>query len=173
MAKARYCQKAVGIVFPSAAIFLLPHTTSVTGGCWQDWNGFMALRCFHHHGSVACTDLIAKPEFPHFYFIHEHVERFLTTVHRREAPWWSFIAITMPGLDAFRGLALFPAITHGWRDPALRIGKPTALPSHRLNTLLLFSAFVLLFSQSSSKLPGYILPIFPAAGIGVGHLSIR
>ena len=30
---------------------------------------------------------IANPEFPHFFFIHEHLERFLTRVHHRTAPW--------------------------------------------------------------------------------------
>ncbi|MBI3068262.1 MAG: glycosyltransferase family 39 protein, partial [Betaproteobacteria bacterium] len=29
---------------------------------------------------------IANPEFPRFFFVHEHFERFLTTVHKRDQP---------------------------------------------------------------------------------------
>src|SRR5665213_454617 len=35
----------------------------------------------------------ANPEFAHFFFVHEHFERFLTTEHRRVEPWWFFIPI--------------------------------------------------------------------------------
>ena len=31
---------------------------------------------------------LANPEFFHFFFIHEHFERFLTKVHSRYRPWW-------------------------------------------------------------------------------------
>ena len=36
---------------------------------------------------------LANPEFPHFFFVHEHVERFLTTAHRRDEPSWYFVAV--------------------------------------------------------------------------------
>ncbi|WP_374682925.1 ArnT family glycosyltransferase, partial [Accumulibacter sp.] len=36
---------------------------------------------------------LANPEFPQFFFIHEHFERFLSTVHRRNEPGWYFLAV--------------------------------------------------------------------------------
>ncbi len=39
----------------------------------------------------------ANPDFAHFFFIHEHVERFLTTEHRREGPWWYFVPVVVVG----------------------------------------------------------------------------
>lgn len=168
MAGAVLSKGLIGIVFPSAAIFFYCLTQ-------RDWRLLTRLEWFYGLAlffiiTVPWHVLISlqNPEFPHFYFIHEHVERFLTTVHRREAPWWSFIAITILGLMPW-GLALFPAINHGWRDPALRIGKPDGSTFAPAKFLLLFSAFVLLFfSQSSSKLPGYILPIFPPLALVLG-----
>ena len=33
----------------------------------------------------------ANPEFAHFFFVHEHFERFLTETHRRAGEWWYFV----------------------------------------------------------------------------------
>ena len=40
----------------------------------------------------------ANPEFAHFFFIHEHFERFLTTGHKRYEPWWWFIPVLAGGM---------------------------------------------------------------------------
>jgi len=168
MAGAVLSKGLIGIVFPSAAIFFYCLTQ-------RDWRLLAKLEWFYGLAlffiiTVPWHVLISlqNPEFPHFYFVHEHIERFLTTVHRREAPWWSFLAITILGLMPW-GLLLLPALNQGWRDPALRIGKSDGSTFAPVKFMLLFSAFVLLFfTQSSSKLPGYILPIFPLLALVLG-----
>ncbi len=48
----------------------------------------------------------ANPEFAHFFFIHEHVERFLTTEHRREGPVWYFVPVLLVGPAAVGPVAV-------------------------------------------------------------------
>jgi len=107
-----------------------------------------------------------NPDFARFFFIHEHFQRFLTTVHHRVEPWWFFIPILLLGLFIFlpqtvRAVAaLFRRDT--WRS------EPG-----RFNTKLflwLWCGFIFLFfSLSDSKLGSYILPIFPALAILVAR----
>ena len=40
---------------------------------------------------------LKHPFFPEFFFIHEHVARFLTTVHHRTAPIYFFIPVLLAG----------------------------------------------------------------------------
>jgi 4-amino-4-deoxy-L-arabinose transferase-like glycosyltransferase len=54
---------------------------------------------------------IVNPEFFRFFFIHEHFERFLTQVHRRDEPAWYFIPVLLAGVLPWI-LSLFPAL---WR----------------------------------------------------------
>ena len=53
----------------------------------------------------------ANPEFFHFYFIHEHFERYLTKVHGRYQPFWYFIPIVLLGLFPWSAF-LVQAIKH-------------------------------------------------------------
>ena len=105
----------------------------------------------------------ANPEFARFFFIHEHFERFLTTSHRRYEPWWFFVPILVGGFGPWM-LALFPASWRAWRkeDPA------RAFAWRRFS--LIWCGFILLFfSASQSKLPAYILPLFPPLAMLVGE----
>lgn len=96
-----------------------------------------------------------NPEFPRFFFIHEHFQRFLTPVHRRVEPWWYFvpvfIACALPWvLFALHGLVA------AWRERAA-----AAFDARRF--LVVWVGFIFVFfSASSSKLPSYLLPLFPA-----------
>ncbi len=110
---------------------------------------------------------IANPEFAHFFFIHEHLERFLTQVHRRTAPWWYFIPILIAGMlpwTTMLGQALIAACND---DPTASSFKPRRF-------LLIYAAVIFLFfSASQSKLPSYVLPIFPALALLVGEWLTR
>ncbi|QAU34156.1 glycosyltransferase family 39 protein [Janthinobacterium sp. 17J80-10] len=104
---------------------------------------------------------IKNPEFPHFFFIHEHFQRFTSNVHRREGNWHYFIPILLAGSMPWLG-TLAQGLWHGWR-PA-----PTRFQPGRL--LLIWSIFIFaFFSLSGSKLPSYILPIFPALALLIAH----
>src|SRR5262249_15360308 len=54
---------------------------------------------------------LANPEFPRFFFIHEHFERFLTKEHDRYQPVWYFIPVLVVGMLPWI-VSLFPAL---WR----------------------------------------------------------
>jgi 4-amino-4-deoxy-L-arabinose transferase-like glycosyltransferase len=104
----------------------------------------------------------ANPEFAHFFFVHEHFERFLTTEHRRVEPWWYFLPIVVFGFLPWV-FALPAALAHAWRSDPLERSRP-------LRVALLWSAFVIaFFSASGSKLPAYVLPVFPMLALAYGR----
>ena len=93
-----------------------------------------------------------NPDFASFFFIHEHFQRFVSTVHRREGAWWYFIPYLLVGLLPWTGAL-------PWALRARRADFSTSL-------LLTWVVFVFVFfSVSSSKLPSYILPMFPALAL--------
>jgi 4-amino-4-deoxy-L-arabinose transferase-like glycosyltransferase len=111
---------------------------------------------------------VRNPDFPGFFFIHEHFARFLTTVHQRVEPWWFFLPLLLFGVLPWV-FAVAGACRQAWRDSG------TASQFKPLRFLLIFCAVTLLFfSASGSKLAPYIQPLFPplAAIVGV-HVAER
>ena len=109
-----------------------------------------------------------NPEFARFFFIHEHFQRYLSTVHLRDGPWWYFIPLLIGGFLPW--IALFPRMAMAVRDESRPAGfRPVLLLAIWAVAIFLF------FSASSSKLPGYILPVFPAlallAAVALGRLT--
>jgi len=104
-----------------------------------------------------------NPEFPHYFFVHEHFQRFLTTVHHRDEPWWFFLPVLAAGLLPWTSLVP-AALVQGWqRDPG-----PHRFQLRRF--LLAYCAFILIFfSASGSKLEAYVLPMLPALALLVGE----
>ena len=51
----------------------------------------------------------ATPTWAHFYFVHEHWERFTTTAQHATAPFWYFIPVSCSGLFPWIGF-LWPAV---------------------------------------------------------------
>ena len=111
---------------------------------------------------------VVNPGFFDFFFIHEHLQRFLTNTARRPGPWWYFFPIlALTILPWF--VTLFGALPAGWK----KVGPPAGFQPRRF--LLLWAVLIFaFFSLSSSKLPSYILPIFPALALLMGaYLSER
>jgi 4-amino-4-deoxy-L-arabinose transferase-like glycosyltransferase len=167
MALAVLSKGLVGIVFPAATVFLhcLFH---------RDWR---LLRRLEWARGIALFLAIAapwfvlvslaNPEFPRFFFVHEHFERFLTKSHRREEPWWYFWPIFFAGFLPWM-LTLVPAAVEGWRREAGVDG----FPWRRL--AVLWTGFILLFfTFSGSKLPAYIVPVFPVFALVLGDWIAR
>jgi 4-amino-4-deoxy-L-arabinose transferase-like glycosyltransferase len=111
---------------------------------------------------------VRNPDFPGFFFIHEHFARFLTTVHQRVEPWWFFLPLLSFGMLPWI-FAIGGACRRAWHDTG---GASRFKP---LRFLLIFTAVTLLFfSASGSKLAPYILPMFPALAVIVGvHVGER
>jgi hypothetical protein len=108
---------------------------------------------------------IRHPEFFEFFFIHEHFERFTQDTHRRPGPITFFIPLLVAGFLPFL-FQLPGAVTQAWKS---RQGNFSA-------GWMLVCWFVIIFaffSVSRSKLPGYIIPIFPALAMLVGRYLDR
>ncbi|MGJ7498462.1 phospholipid carrier-dependent glycosyltransferase [Variovorax sp. RT4R15] len=99
-----------------------------------------------------------NPAFAQFFFIHEHFSRFLTDVHKREGAIWYYVPLLLGGMLPWTGA--LPWIAR--RVPT----GPAPWGIQTRDTLLAWCAFVFVFfSISSSKLPSYILPMFPALAL--------
>lgn len=97
----------------------------------------------------------ANPEFAYFFFIHEHFLRYATKGAQRVQPWYFFAPILIAGMLPWT--AMLPgALWRGWQQ----------VPRQGFQTnrfLFTWAIFVFaFFSASGSKLPSYILPMFPA-----------
>jgi 4-amino-4-deoxy-L-arabinose transferase-like glycosyltransferase len=102
-----------------------------------------------------------NPEFAWFFFVHEHFLRYTTTIHHRIEPWYYFIPMLVAGWLPWTVLVA-DACWRGWK------AEPGATFQPR-RFLLIWCGFVLLFfSASGSKMPPYILPLFPAAALLAG-----
>ena len=124
---------------------------------------FLAIAAPWHLLAAQRNDLWA-----HFYFIHEHWERFTTTEHGRFQPWWFFIPVVLGGL--------FPWLGFLW--PALRDALAGGWARRRENAeawfFVLWAAFIFLFfSKSQSKLIPYIVPVFPPLAVLIGAWIAR
>ena len=166
MALAVLSKGLIGIVFPAAAVFLrivLRRDLSVLKrlGWLYGVPIFLAIAA---PWFVAVSK--ANPEFARFFFIHEHFERFLTHEARRVQPWWFFLPIVAFGFLPW-SFALPGAIRDAWSSEARRRFQP-------LRLLLAWCAIVIaFFSISGSKLPAYVLPVFPMLAIVLGRYLAR
>jgi 4-amino-4-deoxy-L-arabinose transferase-like glycosyltransferase len=155
----------IGAVIPGAALFFY----SLTYRDWKPWTRMQWLL-----GPLVFVALAApwfvlvcqrNPEFFQFFFIHEHFERFATTEHRRVGAWYYFVPILVGGLLPWA--SLLPQLTRY----ALRKEDAAVFQHNRL--LLVWCGFIFLFfSASGSKLPGYILPMFPALGLLIARMLV-
>jgi 4-amino-4-deoxy-L-arabinose transferase-like glycosyltransferase len=108
-----------------------------------------------------------NPEQPHFFFIHEHFDRFLLKEHHREAAWWVFFALLAAGSVPWVGV-LVQSLVAGAKRNGEEMRKSAAFRP-RLMLLVWVAFIVLFFTKSNSKLPGYILPVFPGVALLVAH----
>ena len=105
---------------------------------------------------------IKNPEFAHFFFIHEHLERFLTKVHGRYQPPWFFIPILLGCM--FPWSLFLPAAVR-----RLKWEKTSSDSAPLLFLSLWVIVIFCFFSMSGSKLVPYILPVFPAVALLIGR----
>ncbi len=99
---------------------------------------------------------LREKEFLYFFFVDQHILRFLTSKHKRTGPMYYFLPVLFGGLFPW-SIFLPRAVIQTWKIKELR--------------LMFIWAFVVFafFSISGSKLPPYILPLFPPTAIILGH----
>ena len=107
------------------------------------------------------------------FFIQHHFARYVSNKYHHSRPVYYYLVV-IPLLALPWSAFLFDALVRARRWP-WRAQVPAVVPQNEnLNRLLMFalawSLFpFLFFSFSNSKLPGYILPVLPAAALMVGE----
>ncbi len=144
----------IGVVLPGAALFLYMLAK-------RDWSVVRRVRLLP---GIALFLLITAPwfiavsaanaEFAHFFFVQEHFQRFTTQMHQRVHPGWYFIPVLIAGMAP-------------WLVPLGHAAVRALRQRTDAELLLWIWALVVFvfFSASGSKLPPYILPIFPALAV--------
>jgi 4-amino-4-deoxy-L-arabinose transferase-like glycosyltransferase len=100
---------------------------------------------------------LREKEFLWFFLVDQNFLRFLTQKHHRSGPIYYFVPVLFGGLFPW-SIFIPRAVATFWRTKELRL-------------FLIWSCVVFLFfSLSGSKLPPYILPVFPALAILLGCL---
>jgi 4-amino-4-deoxy-L-arabinose transferase-like glycosyltransferase len=158
---------ALGVLTKGLVAAALPAAVLVLYSLYaRDWSPWRRL-----HASIGLPLFLAiaipwywlaaqrLPDFLQFFFVHEHLARYLTPSADREEAWWFFGAVFLVGSMPWT-LPALRALFQGWRRPSPGAGFNAKL------FLRIWVLFVcLFFSVSSSKLIPYILPAFPALAL--------
>jgi 4-amino-4-deoxy-L-arabinose transferase-like glycosyltransferase len=151
----------IGLVLPGAILVFY----TIFGRDWNIWTRLHIGKGLLLFFAIAAPWFVlvglANPEQPHFFFVHEHFDRFLLKEHHREAAWWIFFALLAAGSVPWVGVLVQSLVLGVRREGG--VFQPRMM-------LLVWTAFIVLFfTKSSSKLPGYILPVFPAVALLVAN----
>jgi 4-amino-4-deoxy-L-arabinose transferase-like glycosyltransferase len=161
MALAVLSKGLIGLVLPGGVLVL--YTLSTRD--WKLWTRLHLVKGLLLFFAIAAPWFVLvgmrNPEQPYFFFVHEHWNRFFLTEHHREQVWYVFFVLTAVGMVPWLGV-----LAQG-----LRLGAQREAGRFRPRLMLLIWAvfIVLFFTKSNSKLPGYILPIFPALALLVAN----
>jgi 4-amino-4-deoxy-L-arabinose transferase-like glycosyltransferase len=161
MALATLSKGVIGAAIP-AMVFVI---YSISAWDWKIW---MRLRLFSGlilflFITTPWFVLVAQrnPEFLEFFFIHEHLQRFTQDAHSRTGPIYYFVPLLLVGLLPW--VAQLPsALAQSWQERSKNFSCGWLLSCWSI-------AIFVFFSISHSKLPGYIIPIFPALALLIGY----
>lgn len=157
MALAVLSKGLIGLVLPGAVLIIY----TFVARDWAIWKrlhmGKGLLIFFAIVSPWFILVALKNPEHPHFFFIHEHLQRFTSNVHKRYQPAYFFVAILALGIFPWLGLLLQGMWSALKKEPA-------GFQPQKM--LLVWTGFIFVFfSISNSKLTGYILPIFPSLAL--------
>jgi len=161
MALATLSKGLIGAAIP-AMVFI---AYSISTWDWKIWG---RLRLFS--GSLIFLAITApwfvlvaqqNPEFLEFFFIHEHLQRFTQDAHSRTGPIYYFVPLLLIGLLPWV-LQIPGSILRAWNERRREFSSSWLLVCW---SVMIF----IFFSVSHSKLPGYIIPVFPALALLIGH----
>ena len=105
-----------------------------------------------------------NPDFFRIFIIEHNFKRYLTPEFQHIQPFWYYLPVLFLAFLPWTALLLWSSI-----ESATHIVHARRV-DHSTLFLINWSAFcILFFSISQSKLPGYILPAFPAIGLLLAH----
>lgn len=113
---------------------------------------------------------LRHPEFFEFFFVREHFQRFSSTEHSRLGEWWYYAPILLVGLMPWT-----PLFVQQWLRGRSRpiVETPARLVCPPFRPILFCAvwtlAIIVFFSVSQSKLPAYVIPVFPALALMLGQ----
>lgn len=162
---AAWAATALGVLTKGPVAAAVPGAVLVLYSLWS--RDFSPWRRLHAAPGIALFAAIALPwyvvaarrvpGFLGFFFIHEHLARYLTPSAHRQQVFWYFVPVLLLGSIPWT-LPAFRALCRGWRRRAA--GFDPGL------FLRLWVLFVLgFFSVSDSKLIPYVLPALPALAL--------
>ena len=161
MALATLSKGVIGAAIP--AMVFIAYSVST----W-DWKIWTRLRLFS--GLILFLAITApwfilvaqrNPEFLEFFFIHEHLQRFTQDAHSRTGPIYYFVPLLLIGILPWV-LQIPGTLTQAWQERRREFSSGWLL-------VCWFVVIFAFFSVSRSKLPGYIIPIFPALALLIGN----
>ena len=153
----------MGLILPGTALFLYSvFNRDIT--IWKRMHWFSGLLLFFLIATPWFVLVIkANPEFFDKFFIYEHYTRFTTKQLGRYQPWYYFVPVLLFGMLPWTVL-MFDTLVRTWRGSVQQI---KAFSAERF--LLVWAVFIyFFFSISGSKLPSYLLPMFPALALLMG-----
>jgi 4-amino-4-deoxy-L-arabinose transferase-like glycosyltransferase len=101
-----------------------------------------------------------NPDFFRIFIVEHNFKRFLTPEFQHLQPFWYYVPVLLVAFLPWTGVFLWSAAVGAGEIFRRRPVSDVAL------LLICWAAFcILFFSTSHSKLPGYILPAFPAVGL--------
>ena len=171
MALAVLSKGLIGIVIPGMVLVVYTLTTR-DWALWKRLHLFSGLIVFFLITTPWFILVSLKnPEFAHFFFIHEHWDRFTKPGHNRKGHPLYFVPLILVGFIPWLA-QVGQGLMRAWRDRRgdTREGDVSATNGFRPLWLCAVWAMMvfLFFSKSQSKLPGYIMPIFPALALLAG-----
>ena len=152
-----------GIVLTGGAVFFWTLITKK----WRD-----ALRLLHPVAILSfCATALPwyilcsrrNPDFFRVFIIEHNFKRYLTPEFQHIQPFWYYAPVVLVAFLPWTAILLWAAFTGGRR----------LFTSEKISVFSLFllcwaSFCLLFFSLSRSKLPGYVLPAFPAIAVLLG-----
>lgn len=154
----------IGIVIPALVIVLW-------GMCLKRWN--LLLKIYLPIGLLLVLIIAAPwyilaqratPDFFHYFFVTQHFSRFLTHHFNGRQPFWFYVPVILMGAfpwTIFLVQMLIKKIKSVWKNTNF----------HQAELFLLIWVLVVFvfFSLPSSKIMGYILPVFPPIALLMGN----
>ena len=175
---------ALGVMTKGIVAAAIPAAVFVAYSLWT--RDFSAWRRLQLPLGIVLFLVIAVPwhwlaarrdgDFLEFYFVHEHLARYLTPVAQRVQPWWFFLPVFVAGTAPW-SLSALRVVAVGWR----RTGGPgTGGPREPgggfdapLFLWIWVVFIVVFFSLSDSKLMPYILPVMPAVAVAAALAPLQ